>query len=485
MSALRVLALLQLAASAAGWGVPLAGPRAAHRARAASAPAPAPASVSMATVAKLSPAARLYTNAELPQVAGGLRVGTRNLVVVTGTSSGLGLSTLKALLRKKTYFVVCAVRDVEKMARVAREEGLDMGALTIMKLELGSLQSVRDFVKNLRVFKLTRPLDTLVCNAAVYLPADPQPRYTDDGIEQSLGINHVGHFLLARLLLDDMKKSSDPRCIIVGSITGNTNTIGGGLVYPRADLGNLEGLKAAAEGRGPVEMADGKGFFGAKAYKDSKVCNMMTMFELHARYHESTGITFSTIYPGCIADTPLFREKAQWFRKLFPLFMKYVTGGYVSEEEAGERLAQVRSAGARARQGGPAGGTPPSQREGCGGAGRAGRARRADRRARCLALPRLAPPQVVSDPQCKKSGVYWSWNGNAQQVGVKKNFWEPPSGAGAQRRPRGWADGRARGRLLMPPLGRRVWLRTALDLTRASPARRAAHPRRWVWGRDL
>ena len=58
-------------------------------------------------------------------------------------------------------------------------------------------------------------------------------------------------------------------------------------------------------------------------------------------FHDETGITFSSMYPGCIAETALFREKRDWFRKIFPLFMKYVTGGYVSEVEAGERLAQV------------------------------------------------------------------------------------------------------------------------------------------------
>ena len=74
-------------------------------------------------------------------------------------------------------------------------------------------------------------------------------------------------------------------------------------------------------------MIDGKAFNGAKAYKDSKVCNMMTVNELHKRYHASTGITFSSMYPGCIAETQLFREKRGWFRFIFPLFMKYVTGG--------------------------------------------------------------------------------------------------------------------------------------------------------------
>ena len=111
-----------------------------------------------------------------------------------------------------------------------------------------------------------------------------------------------------------MRKAKNARMCIVGSITGNTNTVGGGLVYPQADLGSLEGLEAGFQN--PIAMADGKPFFGAKAYKDAKVCNMMTVSELHRRYHEDTGIIFSSMYPGCIAETALFREKRPWFRKV-------------------------------------------------------------------------------------------------------------------------------------------------------------------------
>ena len=138
-----------------------------------------------------------------------------------------------------------------------------------MKLELGNLQSVRDFVANLKAFKSARPLNNLICNAAVYRPTDPKPAWTDDGFEMSMGVNHLGHFLLVNLLLDDMSRAKGARCCIVGSITGNTNTVGGGLVYPRADLGKLQGLEKGMQK--PVEMVDDKPFFGAKAYKDSKV----------------------------------------------------------------------------------------------------------------------------------------------------------------------------------------------------------------------
>ena len=73
----------------------------------------------------------------------------------------------------------------------------------------------------------------------------------------------------------------------------------------------------------------------------TQVCNMLTVREMHRRLHEKTGITFSSLYPGCIAETGLFREHYSLFRTLFPPFQKYITKGYVSEDEAGRRLAQV------------------------------------------------------------------------------------------------------------------------------------------------
>merc|ERR1719232_497186 len=313
---------------------------------------------------------------ELPKVLGGVKIGVRKLVVVTGASSGLGLKCASTLAKTGKYFVVMACRDVEKGKKVAKKEKMADGTYTVMRLELGNLQSVRDFVANLKAFKSARPLTHLVCNAAVYKPTDPEPAWTDDGFEMSMGVNHLGHFLLVHLLLNDMSRAKGARCCIVGSITGNSNTVGGGLVYPLADLGKLQGFEKGL--RNPVSMADGKPFFGAKAYKDSKVCNMMTVSELHKRYHKTTGITFSSMYPGCIAETALFREKRSWFRKLFPLFMKYVTGGYVGEQEAGERLAQV-----------------------------------------------------IDDPICAKSGVYWSWNGGAQQVGTYSEDGKPKGAGGS------------------------------------------------------
>jgi len=74
-------------------------------------------------------------------------------------------------------------------------------------------------------------------------------------------------------------RAPDPRVVLVGSVTGNDNTVGGGGVYPIADLKDLDGLKAGFNN--PISMFDGYSFIGAKAYKDSKLCLMMTSNILH------------------------------------------------------------------------------------------------------------------------------------------------------------------------------------------------------------
>jgi protochlorophyllide reductase len=59
---------------------------------------------------------RLYVpeQKEIPKVLGGLKIGLRELVVVTGASSGLGLNCATTLAKSGKYFVVMACRDVEK-----------------------------------------------------------------------------------------------------------------------------------------------------------------------------------------------------------------------------------------------------------------------------------------------------------------------------------------------------------------------------------
>jgi protochlorophyllide reductase len=281
--------------------------------------------------------------------------------VITGASSGVGLYAAKALVNRG-WHVVMACRDLPKTEAAAQALGLPEGTYTPMHIDLGSLESVRKFVSTFR--ETGKSLDALVCNAAIYMPLLKQPLRSPEGYELSVATNHLGHFLLCNLMLEDLKHSTspDPRLIILGTVTANSKELGGKIPIPApADLGNLQGF---VEGfKAPIAMIDGKSYKAGKAYKDSKLCNMITSLELHRRYHDSTGIVFNTLYPGCVADTPLFRNSLPLFQKIFPWFQKNITGGYVSQELAGERVAQV-----------------------------------------------------VADPEFKQSGVHWSW-GNRQKAG--------------------------------------------------------------------
>jgi protochlorophyllide reductase len=95
------------------------------------------------------------------------KFGDKKLVVVTGTSSGLGKKTAKALLRTGQYHVVGAVRDLDKMEVVAEEEEFNMDLFTPMYCNLNNFSSVHEFVDNLMEWKAAKPLDRLICNAGV------------------------------------------------------------------------------------------------------------------------------------------------------------------------------------------------------------------------------------------------------------------------------------------------------------------------------
>ena len=296
--------------------------------------------------------------------------------MVTGASSGVGLYATQALVARG-WHVVMACRDLDKTRRAWADLGLAPDAVTLLHLELGSLAAVRPFAHGFAATGL--PLDALVCNAAVYLPRLQAPQRSPEGFEISVATNHFGHFLLCQLLLPALQRSQHPqrRLITLGTVTANSEEFGGKVPIPApANLGDFAGLKAGF--RDPVAMIDGKPFKPGKAYKDSKLCNMMMSREFHRRYHADTGIVFNTLYPGCVADTALFRDTPALFRTIFPWFQKNITKGYVSQALAGERVAQV-----------------------------------------------------VIDPQFGESGQHWSW-GNRQKVG-RAAFAQPLSDQASSR----------------------------------------------------
>ncbi|GGI81850.1 protochlorophyllide oxidoreductase [Polymorphobacter multimanifer] len=284
--------------------------------------------------------------------------------VITGASSGVGLWAAKALA-DRGWHIVMACRDLAKAHAAAAATGIAADRHSVLHLDLADLDSVEAFVTALR--KLGRPLDALVLNAAVYMPRLEAPMRSAQGYELAVATNYLGHFLLANRLLPDLHATvgrGTGRLVTLGTVTANSEEFGGKIPIPApADLGELAGFESGF--KPPVAMIDGKPFKPGKAYKDSKLALMMMSRELHGRFHAATGIVFCTLYPGCVAETPLFRHAPPAFQRIFPWFQKNITKGYVSQPLSGDRVAQV-----------------------------------------------------VADPGFTRSGVHWSWD-NRQKPGAQ------------------------------------------------------------------
>jgi protochlorophyllide reductase len=270
-------------------------------------------------------------------------------VIVTGASSGIGLHAARAISRRG-WHIVMACRDLIKAAAAAERLGIPTGRVTALTLDLAAQASVRRFVAAFRSTGL--PLNALVCNAAVYLPRLKEPQRSAEGYEISVATNHLGHFLLCQLLLADLRESvgRTPRLVTIATEAANAEESGPRIPSrARADLGALQGLEAGF--KAPIAMVDGKAFDAAKAYRDSKLCNLLMSREFHRREHARSGVSFSTLYPGCVPDTALHREASAWWRVTDRWIQRHLTRTLVTEAQAGERVADVVSERAFARSG--------------------------------------------------------------------------------------------------------------------------------------
>ena len=275
----------------------------------------------------------------------------KGLVLITGTTSGVGLNTLKPLLRFG-WEVIAVNRSNKRAVEIAQKSLTDseMKNIHFIEIDLSDLDDVRNGCYEI-LKKFQNPINSIICNAAVYKPRLRKPERSPQGFENSMAVNHFGHFLLINLLLDNILSSEKeidlngrtikfkPRITVLGTVTANYSELGGRIPIPApADLGNLSGFKNGF--LSPISMANGKKFKPGKAYKDSKLCNMVTVQELSKKYPKER-IIINSLYPGCVADTKLFRDTPWLFRFLFPIFQKFITKGYVSQRLAGERVAQV------------------------------------------------------------------------------------------------------------------------------------------------
>ncbi len=197
-------------------------------------------------------------------------------ILITGASSGIGHQAALQLLRAG-HRLTLPCRDgataEATRQRLAPEAGSGPSAV-VPVCDLADLASVERFAAGL--LNQGEPIDTLVLNAGLQYTGAAEPRRSVQGHELTFAVNHLAHQALAQRLLPLLDRGQDPRVVVTASEVHDP-TASGGRVGKPAGLGDLAGLRPGAA----VALVDGSLPFDAdKAYKDSKLCNLLFAREL-------------------------------------------------------------------------------------------------------------------------------------------------------------------------------------------------------------
>jgi retinol dehydrogenase 12 len=211
--------------------------------------------------------------------------------IVTGANTGIGKVTAKELARQGAH-VILACRNQAKtedvIAEIKRDTGNDK--VEYIALDLGDLESVRACAKALLARDI--PIHGLINNAGL----GGQRGTTKDGFETQFGTNHLGHYLLTRLLLDKIKQTSGARIVNVAS-----------KAHYQAKAIDWEAV------RKPTRTVS-----AMREYSVSKLSNVLFTKEL-ARRLEGTNVTTYAVHPGVVATDVWRRVPApvRWVIKKF------------------------------------------------------------------------------------------------------------------------------------------------------------------------
>jgi light-dependent protochlorophyllide reductase len=265
----------------------------------------------------------------------------RDAALVTGGNSGIGFECARQLARHG-WQVIIASRNrelsAEAVRRIAAESGVD--ALSSMDLDLASAASVRRLAGDLAARGVR--LKALVCNAGVQVTKGP--RLNPDGYELTFAVNHLGHFLLANLLLGRLLDNAPARLVVVSSGVHDPRRTTG---MPKPAFSDMATLAATGG-------AQRESFSGALAYVNSKLCNLWFTYELVRRLEASglsvgsARLTVNAFDPGLVPGSGLAREYAAplrffWHRVLPGLarVLTLVVPGINPVDKSGAALARL------------------------------------------------------------------------------------------------------------------------------------------------
>jgi len=213
---------------------------------------------------------------------------TGKVIVITGTTSGIGLEAARALSVTGATLLL-PVRDPEA-AKAALDGILEPGRVSLVKMDTSSFASVREAAAAI-LTKSNNQVNILINNAGVM--GIQNRELTPDGHEKHFATNHLGHFLLFQLLKSALLASSTPefqsRVVNVASSAHRVQPLG------ESDNYNFE--------KG--------GYHFGLAYSQSKLANVYMANELDRRYGQK-GLRATSLCPG-IVNTHMSRHVGKEF----------------------------------------------------------------------------------------------------------------------------------------------------------------------------
>jgi NAD(P)-dependent dehydrogenase (short-subunit alcohol dehydrogenase family) len=231
-------------------------------------------------------------------------------ILVTGASRGLGLETARLLAEQgEQLLLACRSEAGGRAAKslIVDSTGAEDSAIQVATLDLGDLTSVRRFCAecNEQRFK------AVVCNAGIQIVSEL--RRSPEGLEATFVTNHLGHFLLTRLLASNVAHG---RIIFVASNTHDPARCTG---MPAPDASDLRALAT-----GTAFASEPMASAGRRRYTTSKLCNVLSAYELQRRLACAQGKAQVFAFdPGLMPGTGLVRDYgplARWaFRSVLPV----------------------------------------------------------------------------------------------------------------------------------------------------------------------